>query len=337
MSDSPQDTVSLLPPALVWVDSTGRRFRGRVNAITAASGSGAIAAAEGYSIDGDDRGLVASVPQVAFFDRDELSADPVRAHLAPELLAAEMVPEALAFSPDARVLYAALFDRLVLVPSDPDDGETTELKDMELAEGDAPDAGRGISSLALSADGDLVALGRRDGSASVIRLSTAEPVAELRGGVGAIETMAFSPDAGRLLAVSDGEPQAVADGGGDPHDPDDEELAEQVAVVWDLADETTATVVRARLGYEVAFGPGGMLVGSFPNDDGWLETVVVWDPWDPRGPTGLASFTAPVEISCMWVAPDGARLITGDAEGRVTVWEWPDGWVMSGASGEAGT
>ena len=336
MSDSPEDTVSLLPPALVWVDGTGRRFRGRVNAITAAAGSGALAAAEGYSIDEDGRGLVASVPQVAFFDREELGADPVRAHLAPELLAIEMVPEALAFSPDGKVLYAALFDRLVLVPSDPDGGETTELRDVELTESETPDPDRGISSLALSADGDLVALGRRDGSASVIRLSTAEPVAELTGGVGAVETMAFSPDAGRLLAVSDGEPQARAGDVEDPADPDDEPLAEQVAVVWDLTDGTTVTSVRAQLGYEVAFGPRGMLVGSFPNDDGWLETLVVWDPWDPRGPTGLASFTAPVEISCMWMEPDGARLITGDAEGRVTVWEWPDGWSMGGANGEAG-
>lgn len=326
--DDANETAKGLPPALIWVDGTGRRFRGRVNAVTAGPGS-PVAAAEGYSIDGDDRGLVASVPQVAFFDADDLAGEPVRAHLAPELLAADMVPEALAFAPDGQVLYAAMFDRLVLVPADPEDGETTELRDVELSESDSPDPSRGIATLALSRDGEMVALGRRDGSVSVIRLDTAEPVGELTGGVGAIEALAFSADGTRLLGVSDGEI------GADEEDEGSDELAEQVAVVWSLAEGTAATEVRARLGFEVAFGPGGTLVGSFPNDDGWLETLVVWDPWDPRGPTEIARFTAPVEISCMWVGADGLSLVTGDAEGRVTVWEFPGGWAVPGSAGSS--
>jgi WD40 repeat protein len=314
------DRGPLLSPALVWADGSGRRFRGRVNAVAVSPDGATLAAAEGYSIDGDDRGLVASVPQVAFFEGDDLAGDPVRAHLAPELLAAEMVPEALAFSPDGSTLYAAMFDRLVLVPSDPEEGETTELRDVELSESDTPDPARGISALALSADGELVALGRRDGSASVIRLASAEPVADLRGGTGAIEALAFSPDGTRLLAVSDGEaPEPPSE----EEDDEVEELAEQVALVWSLASGQATTEVRARLGYEVAFAPNGTLLGSFPNEDGWLETLVLWDPWDPRGPTGLASFTAPVEISCMYLDPAGNRLVTGDAEGRVTIWEFP--------------
>jgi sugar lactone lactonase YvrE len=316
------DQGRLLSPALVWADGSGRRFRGRINAVAVSPDGSTVAAAEGYSIDGDDRGLVASVPQVAFFERADLGGDPVRAHLAPELLAAEMVPEALAFSPDGSTLFAAMFDRLVLVPSDPEEGETTELRDVELSESDQPDPARGISALALSADGDLVALGRRDGSASVIRLASAEPVAELRGGVGAVEALAFSPDGTRLLAVSDGEEQREPPA--DEEDEEDEELAEQVALVWSLASGQPTTEVRARLGYEVAFASDGTLLGSFPNDDGWLETLVLWDPWDPRGPTGLASFTAPVEISCMYLEQAGERLVTGDAEGRVTIWEFPE-------------
>ena len=101
-----------------------------------------------------------------------------------------------------------------------------------------------------------------------------------------------------------------------------------------IASGQPTTEVRARLGYEVAFGPTGTLLGSFPNDDGWLETLVLWDPWDPRGPTGLASFTAPVEISCMYLEPAGDRLVTGDAEGRVTIWEFPE--PATGAPGGMG-
>lgn len=320
------DEVPPLAPALLWADGSGRRFRGRVNAVTVGPG-GTIAAAEGYTVEGDDRGLVASVPQVALFDPADLTAEPVRAHLAPELLAPEMVPEALAFTPDGSLLYAALFDRLVLVPVDPDAGETRELRDLELTESEIPDVARGISALALSRDGALVALGRRDGTVSVLRLAGPEPFAELTGGVGAVETVAFSPDGTRVLAVCDGEAGESDPGSGT------EELAEQVALVWDLPHGTVATRVRAHLGFEVSFVEGGALLGSFPNEDGWLETLVVWDPWDPRGPREMARFTAPVEISCM-ALDAGGRLVTGDAEGRVTVWELPGG-LTPGADGEA--
>lgn len=314
-----------LSPPLVYSDGTGKRFRGGIGAITISTDGRRIAAADAFTIDGDERGLIASVPQVAFFDAGALDADPVRAHMSPELFAPDVVPESIAFTSDGETLVASLPDRLVMIPVQPNIEEISELRDNALAEGG--DTGRAFSTVALSADDSQVAIGRRDGTVSLLSMTEADSAAELVGGVGAVEVAALSPDGERVLAVSDGEL-----GGGD----EDEELADQTAVVWEISSGRQISTVAAKLGYEVAFGPGGTLVGSFPNDDGWTETIRVWDPWDPRGPTELASFTAPVELSCLAVHPSGRQLVSGDAEGRISVWDFPDDWSIDAALGEKG-
>ncbi len=303
-------------PPLLYVDGSGKRFRGGIGAIAISADGQRIAAADAFTIDGDERGLIASVPQVAFFDAGRLDEEPIRAHMSPELFAPEVVPESIGFTSDGQTLVASLPDRLVMIPVQPNIEEISELRDNALSEG--ADPGRAFSAVALSSDDGQVAIGRRDGSVSVLGLEEAESAAELVGGVGAIEVVAISPDGARVLAVSDGE----------LGEEESEDLAEQTAVVWDAGSGEQLSTVSAQLGYEVAFGPGGTVIGSFPNEDGWTQTMRVWNPWDPRGPVELAAFTAPVELSCIAVHPSGSRLVSGDADGRLAIWEFPDEWSI---------
>lgn len=305
-----------LPPPLIYADGSGKRFRGGIGAIAISAGGKQIAAADAFTIDGDERGLIASVPQVAFFGADALDEEPVRAHMSPELFAPEVVPESIAFTADGGTLVASLPDRLVMIPVQPNIEEISELRDNALTEG--ADPGRAFSAVALSTDDGQVAIGRRDGSVSLLGMEDAESAAELLGGVGAVEVVAISADGARVLAVSDGE----------LGEDESEDLAEQTAVVWDAATGDQLSTVSAQLGYEVAFGPGGTVVGSFPNEDGWTQTLRIWNPWDPRGPVELAAFTAPVELSCIAVHPSGSRLVSGDADGRIVIWEFPEEWTI---------
>jgi WD40 repeat protein len=305
-----------LPAPLVYADGSGKRFRGGIGAIAISADGQQIAAADAFTIDGDERGLIASVPQVAFFAADALDEEPIRAHMSPELFAPEVVPESVSFTSDGETLVASLPDRLVMIPVQPNIEEISELRDNALSEG--ADPSRAFSAVSLSADDSHVAIGRRDGSVSLLGMQDAESAVELVGGVGAVEVVGISPDGARVLAVSDGE----------LGDEETEDLAEQTAVVWDAASGEQLSKVSAQLGYEVAFGPGGTVLGSFPNEDGWTQTIRIWNPWDPRGPVELAAFTAPVELSCIAVHPSGSRLVSGDADGRIAVWEFPEEWTI---------
>ena len=66
-----------------------------------------------------------------------------------------------------------------------------------------------VTALALSADGRYVASGHADGVGVVWDVGAQVPVARLVGGLGAVSSLAFSPDGDRLYALGDGSVIAV--------------------------------------------------------------------------------------------------------------------------------
>jgi WD40 repeat protein len=168
-----------------------------------------------------------------------------------------------------------------------------------------------IVRVAYSADGGFVAAGSHEGVIRVVnRAQAAAPIfpqeplrhsgdPHLRGHVGAISGLAFSPTA-RLLV------SAGVDG---------------TLRLWDPTDERPLHVIRGHAGpvAAVAFSADGSLVVSAGSD----ATVRLWDP----ATGGLAHVLdgqtdrAPVaELSS-----HGPLLATGGPDGVVRMWQWSAG------------
>jgi WD40 repeat protein/transcriptional regulator with XRE-family HTH domain len=159
-------------------------------------------------------------------------------------------------------------------------------------------ANGGMTAVAFSPDGKLLATGYGDGTARLWNPATEQAVGvPLRAGtstMGEVNGVAFSPD-GKLLATAD------ADG---------------TVRLWNPAGGqaplATYTVIGGVNG--VAFSPDSKLLATADADG----TVQLWNPAGGQAP--LATYTGNGAVNGVAFSRDGKLLATADADGTIRLW-----------------
>jgi serine/threonine protein kinase/WD40 repeat protein len=201
--------------------------------------------------------------------------------------------------------------------------------------------GNPVLSLAVSADGRLAASagGRKalktDLTIHLWDLVGLEPKERLAGHRSLVTTLAFAPDARRLLSgAADGsvlvwdldtrEARPLVGHGGDGVNgaafaPDGRQAltcgGDGLVLLWDVAGEKVAARLEGHRGSVrgVVFTPDGAGAASVGQD----ATLRVWDL-----KTGKARvFQGQDALYAVACSPDGKRLLTGDLGGNVRLWE----------------
>lgn len=154
-----------------------------------------------------------------------------------------------------------------------------------------------VYSLALSPDGQLIALGSVNGDASLWNLQSEEVVHRFSGHGGWVTSVAFSSD-GRYLTTSG------ADG---------------KTLVWDLSEEAAAEWLALTghdsVVYSVDFSSDGKLIAT----SSWDGTARIWDATDGNLLMDLAG--AGDEMARAVFMPDTEDVITADYGGVVRIWD----------------
>jgi WD40 repeat protein len=169
--------------------------------------------------------------------------------------------------------------------------------------------GAEVSALAW-AGGDLLAVGRYDGLIDVWTGTASQRVHHLRGSIGAINALAFSPDGTTLASAGD----------------------DLLVRLWQMADGTvvlpSATLKKhTNRALAVAYGPENLLISG-----GADNAVIRWRDGrqlpSPQGHTGPIPHIA--------FSPDGAAYATASADGTARLWRARDGVLSRVLRGQGG-
>jgi len=162
---------------------------------------------------------------------------------------------------------------------------------------------QGLSSLALSPDGNALASGFEDGTIQLWQLSGQEPkqATVLKSHRGAVTALAYPLD-GKVLA-SGGEDRTVR--------------------LWNLPDASPRATLRGH-GLRVtalSFAPDGKTLASGSAD----RVIRLWDTTtaEPKEFTTLSGHSR--VVSCLTFALDSKILVSGSADGTIRVWSMVDG------------
>jgi WD40 repeat protein/DNA-binding SARP family transcriptional activator len=208
--------------------------------------------------------------------------------------------QAVSFSPDGRTLYTASYDGSVIVW---DVGGTRRLG-QPLRYSSLPS--NAPTGSAVSPDGSLFALSPGPDRVILWRSVTRAPLGPpLRGPVGAVNDIAFSPD-GKLVAAV-GYPDAV---------------------VWDT---TTRKIVRILLvgkygASSLAFSPDGLMLAIGENDS--IDRL-----YDLRTGKATARFDEDWSTRSLEFSPDGKLLASAGEAGTTTIWDIAAQNIVSTLSG----
>ena len=215
---------------------------------------------------------------------------PLREQKAAVLLATSPGANAVAFSPDGKLLASAYSNGTVWLWS-PVSGHTHGLVPMTSFRASA-------DSVAFSPDGKLLASAYSNGTVWLWNVAagqaTGAPFRPRTGTQGGADSVAFSPD-GKLLA------SAYSNG---------------TVWLWNLATgrgmaSTTPSPASAD---SVAFSPDGRLLASAYSDD----TIRLWNPATGRGM--VLSTPSPGSANAVAFSPDGKLLASAYSNGTVRLW-----------------
>lgn len=197
-----------------------------------------------------------------------------------------------------------------------------------------------VTSLAISPDGAVLAIGREDG-VELVRLPNREPIRKLSGQRGLVNSVEFSRS-GELLAVASGEPglsgeakiwkwregQAMVTVGGlgDSYfdaafSPDGSILAtggyDRQIRLWDVATQKLLQTLSGHNAavYDLAFHPQGKILASASAD----RTVKLWRVSSGNRLDTLSQSLA--ELRSLAFDPQGKRLIAAGSDNRIRLWQ----------------
>jgi tRNA A-37 threonylcarbamoyl transferase component Bud32 len=153
---------------------------------------------------------------------------------------------------------------------------------------------RFIPSLAISPDGQRMAIGNADGTIRLWDLQTSSEIGLLRGHTSTVQSVAFSPDGKTLASGSE----------------------DKTIKLWDLASGKELLVFRGHIAgvYGVAFSPDGTRLASASLD----RSIHIWDVKSGQKLISLKGHTG--QVYSVAFSPDGLRLATGSNDGTVNVW-----------------
>jgi RNA polymerase sigma factor (sigma-70 family) len=165
----------------------------------------------------------------------------------------------------------------------------------------------GVSTVAFSPDGRLVAAGSAKGAAHVWEADTGKAVHQLRGVGDYVHALVFSPDGRALLSAVQNGPVAV----------------------WDV---TTGKPLAALPGQEhqihsLAYSPDGKLLAT----GGGSGQIRLWE-WPARKERWHVA-AHPDSVQTLSFSPDGRALASGSAESAVRLWDVASGKSLCPTAG----
>ncbi|MBI5961386.1 MAG: WD40 repeat domain-containing protein [Chloroflexi bacterium] len=199
---------------------------------------------------------------------------------------------ALAFSPDSKMLAVGLLDRLIRLY----DLETEEMIEL-VGHTDS------VWSVAFSPNGSMLASGAYDSTVRLWNVATGEELYTFTGPTGWINSVAFSPD-GTLIAAGE---------------------ADNKVWVWSVATHETVFVLEGHTGYvaDIAFSPAGDLLASAGGDG----LICLWDLTTGEQKQVLTGHYLSVETLAFNI--DGSILASGGSDTTVRLWDIAQGTQRS--------
>lgn len=172
-----------------------------------------------------------------------------------------------------------------------------------------------IQSLAFSADGQRLAVGREDGQVHLWQVAGQRREQILPNHQGGVDSVAFTPD-NKLLATGIGE--RVSDLSFD----DTVRLWDGVDLVQQFGGEKEDVIGCSLFKNSVAFSPDGSVLAAGSHD----FTIHLWDVAVGKALRTLAGHTDGVFNVAF--APDGTLLASASQDGTVGIWQWQTGELL---------
>jgi len=161
----------------------------------------------------------------------------------------------------------------------------------------------GISSVALSPDGNLLAFGGyKDNDVHLVEVATGKELGRLQGHTAPVTGLAFSPD-GSMLASR-----------GTVHLPP---TSDTTIRLWDVKTHSQRVLLQTAGLDALAFSPDGALLAH--GDPGKPEEVGQVTLWD--GKSGAKRHVLPNSFLAISFSPDGGLLAAGSMDDLVHVWD----------------
>jgi hypothetical protein len=138
----------------------------------------------------------------------------------------------------------------------------------------------GVSSFALSSDGNRIVSGSSDKTLKVWDAANGNEIFTLKGHIGGVTSVAFSPDGTRIVSGSEDEP------------------LKGTIKIWDAVNNKEIITLKDQIGgvTSVAFSPDGTRIVSGSQDDFFKTTIRIWDAASGQETLALKGQTGRVSI-----------------------------------------